>query len=174
VSSPLHLTENSALSLIESDLRLVIILTARTHVSEVNTPNQQWALSWYNLYPQVFADLMTVDAIDSSFRCFMCSCCGFDFRDFVNVFETDGSHYSVAGLCVPCQYRLPSSRGRCRWGFGYKMETTVGFDSDEVGVGTPGSMCAVLALNSLQSPWTCTLAPSAWASGGVGARFPLQ
>ena len=42
-----------------------------------------------------------------------------------------------------------------------------------VGVGTPGSMCAVLALNSLQKSMDLTpRAPRAGPTGGVGAAFP--
>lgn len=42
-----------------------------------------------------------------------------------------------------------------------------------VGVGTPGSTCAVLALNSLQKSMDLTpRAPSAGPTGGVGAAFP--
>src|ERR1700735_1518791 len=42
-----------------------------------------------------------------------------------------------------------------------------------VGVGTPVSMCAVLALNSLQKSIDLTpRAPSAGPTGGVGAAFP--
>lgn len=42
-----------------------------------------------------------------------------------------------------------------------------------VGVGTPCSMCAVLALNSLQKSMDLTpRAPSAGPTGGVGAALP--
>lgn len=44
-----------------------------------------------------------------------------------------------------------------------------------VGVGTPGSMCAVLALNSLQKSMDLTpRAPKAGPTGGVGAAFPAE
>ena len=42
-----------------------------------------------------------------------------------------------------------------------------------VGIGTPGSICDVLALNSLQKSIDFTpRAPRAGPTGGVGAAFP--
>ena len=100
--------------------------------------------------------------------------CGFDFRDFVNVFETDGSHYSVAGLCCPLVNTgclLHEVGGR--WGFGYKMETTVGFDSDEgwcrnTGLYVRGSCVELLAkVHGLDTSGT-----ERWAYWWGRGRFP--
>lgn len=44
-----------------------------------------------------------------------------------------------------------------------------------VGIGVPGSMCAVDALNCLQKSMDLTpFAPSAGPMGGVGAAFPAE
>lgn len=57
---------------------------------------------------------------------------GFDLRDFIHVLEADGSQNFVAGLCRPFFYTRcllhKIGGGRC---FDYKVETAVGFNSDE-------------------------------------------
>lgn len=58
--------------------------------------------------------------------------CGFDFRNFVYVFQTDGPQNFVARFRRSLLYAgclLYKIGGR--WSFGYEMESAVWFDSDE-------------------------------------------
>jgi len=64
------------------------------------------------------------------------------------------------------QYRLPSSRVGGRWVLVIKNGNYGRFDSDEGWCRNTGSMCAVLALNSLQK--SMDLAPPHWS----GKRAP--
>ena len=54
-----------------------------------------------------------------------------------------------------------------------KVKVRSGWTVIRVGIGTPGSICDVLALNSLQKSIDFTpRAPSAGPTGGVGAALP--
>lgn len=54
-----------------------------------------------------------------------------------------------------------------------KVNDRSGWMVIRVGIGTPGSTCAVLALNSLQKSIDLTpRAPRAGPTGGVGAALP--
>ena len=59
--------------------------------------------------------------------------------------------------------------------FVMKVNVRSGWMVIRVGMGTPGSMCAVRALNSLQKSIDLTpRAPRAGPTGGVGAALPAE
>lgn len=124
--------------------------------------------------PKLFAVPIMVLAIDSSFKCLRCP-------SFALIFATS---YTCLRLMVPVTswpgrpvpFSIPAVFFK-RYVVGGVLvineKVRSGSTVIKVGVGTPGSMWAVRALNSLQKSIDFTpRAPSAGPTGGVGAALP--
>lgn len=126
------------------------------------------------LIPNVRA-LPSIDLVmPSKLICFICSSVAFILAISYMCFNVNVPTQSCPGLAVP--FSIPAAFFK-KYEVGGVLVTNVNVRSGctviRVGVGIPGSMCAVRALNSLQKSMDLTpRAPSAGPTGGVGAALP--
>lgn len=124
--------------------------------------------------PKLLALPTIILAIDSSGKLFICSSADFIFAISYTCLRVIVPIISWPGRPVPFSMPVVFLRKYDTGGvLVTKVKVRSGWTRMRVGVGTPGSMCAVLALNSLQKSIDLTpRAPSAGPTGGVGAAFP--
>ena len=124
--------------------------------------------------PKLLALPTIILAIDSSGIIFICSSVDLIFaisytclREIVPVISWPGR---------PDPFSMPAAffkKYEAGGVFVIKVKVRSGWTVIRVGTGTPGSMCIVLALNSLQKSMDFTpRAPRAGPTGGVGAALP--
>jgi hypothetical protein len=124
--------------------------------------------------PRVRAEAMMVLAIASSRRCFRCSSVALIFAISYTCLRLTVPTVSWPGRPVP--FSMPAADLRKYETVGVfvtKVKDRSGWMVIRVGIGTPGEMWAVRALNSLQKSIDLTpRAPRAGPTGGVGAALP--
>jgi hypothetical protein len=124
--------------------------------------------------PSVRADPMMVLAIASSPRCLRCSSVALIFAISYTCLRLTVPTVSWPGLPVPFSMHAAFFRKYDTLGvFVRKVKDRSGWMLITVGIGTPGEIWAVRALNSLQKSIDLTpRAPRAGPTGGVGAALP--
>ena len=124
--------------------------------------------------PSVRADPMMVLAIASSPRCLRCSSVALIFAISYTCLRLTVPTVSWPGLPVPFSMHAAFFRKYDTVGvFVAKVKDRSGWMLITVGIGTPGEIWAVRALNSLQKSIDLTpRAPRAGPTGGVGAALP--
>ena len=124
--------------------------------------------------PKLLALPTIILAIDSSGNIFMCSSVDLIFAISYTCLREIVPVISWPGRPVP--FSMPAAFFRkyeAGGVFVIKVKVRSGWTVIRVGTGTPGSMCIVLALNSLQKSMDFTpRAPRAGPTGGVGAALP--
>jgi len=117
---------------------------------------------------------MMVLAIASSRRCLRCSSVALIFAISYTCLRLTVPTVSWPGLPVPFSIPAAFLRKYDTAGvFVTKVKDRSGWMVITVGIGIPGEMCAVRALNSLQKSIDLTpRAPRAGPTGGVGAALP--
>lgn len=124
--------------------------------------------------PKLLALPTTILAMDSRGRCFICSSVDLILAISYTCLRLIVPVMSCPGL--PDPFSMPAALFRKYDAGGVlvmKVKERSGCTVMRVGVGTPCSMWAVLALNSLQKSMDLTpRAPRAGPTGGVGAAFP--
>lgn len=124
--------------------------------------------------PKLLALPTIIRAMDSSGRCFICSSVDLIFAISYTCLRLIVPVVSWPGRPVP--FSIPAAfltKYEAGGVFVMNVKVRSGWTVMRVGVGVPGSTCAVLALNSLQKSMDLTpRAPSAGPTGGVGAAFP--
>ena len=124
--------------------------------------------------PKLLALPTIILAIDSSGIIFMCSSVDLIFAISYTCLREIVPVNSWPGRAVP--FSMPAAflrKYEAGGVFVIKEKVRSGWTVIRVGTGTPGSMCVVLALNSLQKSMDFTpRAPRAGPTGGVGAALP--
>lgn len=126
--------------------------------------------------PKDLALPIIVLAMDSSFKCLRCSSVALIFAISYTCLRLMVPDTSCPGRPVPFSIPAAFFRKYVVGGvFVMKLNVRSGWMVISVGMGTPGSICAVRALNSLQKSIDFTpRAPSAGPTGGVGAALPAE
>lgn len=124
--------------------------------------------------PKLLALPTSILAMDSNGKVFIWSSVAFIFAISYRCLRLIVPVTSCPGFPVP--FSIPAAclmKYEAGGVFVTKVKVRSGWTVMRVGMGTPDSMCAVLALNSLQKSMDFTpRAPRAGPTGGVGAAFP--
>jgi hypothetical protein len=148
--------------------------TGRSALTSEEEPQERPKIHGTTCTPSVRAEPMMVLAIASSRRCLRCSSAALIFAISYTCLRLTVPIVSWPGRPVP--FSMPAAFFRKYDTVGVfvtKVKDRSGWMVITVGIGTPGEIWAVRALNSLQKSIDRTpRAPRAGPTGGVGAALP--